>query len=256
MLINAKTLAGYKLDSLDGVIGQVKDFYFDDRYWTVRYLVADTGTWLTERQVLLSPYAVKAVITEMRLLVLNLTKKQIEQSPSLECDKPVSQQFEDIYYGYYGWPTYWGGTAMWGDSPLLIQDHQEWKKVNRQEKKWDPNLRSMHDASSHHIHALDGEIGHVEDFIIDQESWAIRYIIIDTTNWLPGKKVLVSPQWIERVSWMESAVFINLSREAIQGAPEYTEESRINRDYEINLHHHYDRPGYWPALSAHQKDSV
>ncbi|MDP2665713.1 MAG: PRC-barrel domain-containing protein [bacterium] len=245
MLSKAKTLKGYKLDSLDGEIGKVTEFYFDDRHWTIRYLVADTGNWLTGRQVLISPYALVAVIREEQHISIDLTKKQIEDSPSLNSDKPVSRQFEEDYYGYYGWPMYWDGPYVWGSSPFVVRDREKWKKSIQGEKAWDLHLRSTHDVSGHHIQAADGEIGHVEDFIIDDETWAIRYLIIDTRNWWPGKKVLVSPQWIEGVSWSESKVFVNLSRETIKQSPEYTEESLLTRDYETGLHRHYNRQGYW-----------
>ena len=245
MLSKAKTLKGYKLDSLDGEIGKVKEFYFDDRHWTIRYLVADTGNWLTGRQVLISPYALGAVVREEQHITIDLTKKQIENSPSLNSDKPVSRQFEEAYYGYYGLPAYWGGPYMWGAYPYVVRDREKWKEFTQGEKAWDPYLRSTYDVSGHHIQALDGELGHVQDFIIDDETWAIRYLIVDTHNWWPGKKVLVSPQWIERVSWGESKVFVNLSRETIKQSPEYTEESLLTRDYEIGLHRHYNRQGYW-----------
>ena len=245
MLIKAKTLKGYKLDSLDGEIGKVEEFYFDDRYWTIRYLVANTGNWLTGRQVLISPYALAAASKEEQHIAINLTKKQIEDSPALSSEKPVSRQFEEAYYGYYGWPTYWGGPYMWGAYPYLIHERDKWKASTHGEKAWDPHLRSTHDVSGYHIEATDGEIGHVEDFIIDDETWAIRYLVIDTRNWWPGKKVLVSPQWIERVSWSESKVFVNLPRETIKQSPEYTEESLRTREYETGLHRHYNRQGYW-----------
>jgi uncharacterized protein YrrD len=254
MLSKAKTLKGYKLNSLDGEIGKVKEFYFDDRHWTIRYLVADTGNWLTGRQVLISPYALVAVIREKQHIGIDLTKKQIEDSPSLNSDKPVSRQFEEEYYGYYGWPMYWGGPYVWGSSPYVVRDREKWKKANQGGKAWDSHLRSTHDVSGYHIQAADGEVGHVEDFIIDDETWAIRYLIIDTRNWWPGKKVLVSPQWIERVSWSESKVFVNVSRETIKQSPEYTEESLLTRDYETGLHRHYNRQGYWvdePAAKEH-----
>jgi hypothetical protein len=245
MLSKAKTLKGYKMDSLDGEIGKVKEFYFDDRHWTIRYLVADTGNWLTGRQVLISPYALGAVVREEQHITIDLTKKEIEDSPSLNSDKPVSRQFEEAYYGYYGLPVYWGGPYMWGAYPYVVRDREKWKEFTQGEKAWDPHLRSTYDVSGHHIQALDGELGHVQDFIIDDETWAIRYLIVDTHNWWPGKKVLVSPQWIERVSWGESKVFVNLSRETIKQSPEYTEESLLTRDYEIGLHRHYNRQGYW-----------
>jgi hypothetical protein len=143
---------------------------------------------------------------------------------------------------------------MWGCFPYLPRDGQEMTQPTQDGKAWDPHLRSVHAVSGYHIQAADGEIGHVEDFLIDDETWAIRYLIVNTRNWWPGKKVLVSPQWIERVSWTESKVFVNLSREIVKQSPEYVEEALLTRDYEIGLHRHYDRQGYWvddPAAEKH-----
>ena len=252
MLFKTKTLKRYKLDSLDGEFGKVQEFYFDDHHWTIRYLVANTGNWLTGRQVLISPYALVAAIKAEEHIAVNLTKKQIEESPSLSSDKPVSRQFEQDYNGYYGWPMYWGGPLMWGAYPYLVRDPNQWSTPNEPEKSWDPHLRSTDSVTGEHIHATDGEIGHVEDFIIDDETWAIRYLVVDTRNWWPGKKVLVSPQWIERVSWSESKVFVNLSREAIKQSPEYTVESLLTRDYEAGLYQHYQREDYWSEEFANK----
>ena len=245
MLNKVKMLKGYTLDGLDGDIGKVKEFYFDDLHWTIRYLVANTGNWLTDKQVLISPHALASVDREDQNIAINLTKKQIEDSPPLDSDKPVSRQFEEVYYGYYGWPVYWGGPYMWGSYPYIVNNPDEWRESTQGEKAWDSHLRSTNDVSGHHIQASDGDIGHVEDFIIDDETWAIRYLVIDTRNWWPGKKVLVATQWIESVSWSELKVFVNLTREAIRQSPEYTEESLLTRDYEALLHGHYDRQGYW-----------
>ncbi len=250
MLNKASTLKGYALKCLDGACGKVKDFYFDDRFWTIRYLVADTGGWLNGRQVLLSPYALGAVNGAEEEITVALTKKQIEGSPTVDSDKPVSHQFEEDYYGYYGWPSYWGGMHSWGPYPYLIRDRDKWAGYLRSERTWDPHLRSIRDVDGHHIQAADGEIGHVEDFILDHDTWAIRYLVVNTRNWWPGKKVLISPQWIERVSWSESKVFVDLSRESIKGSPEYTELSLFDRELETRLYHHYDRRAYWTEEPA------
>ena len=138
MLNKAKTLKGYKLHSLDGEIGKVKEFYFDDHHWTIRYLIADTGNWLTGRQVLISPYALAAVNKEEQYIAINLTKKQIEDSPSLDSDKPVSRQFEESYYGYYGWPLYWGGSYMWGSYPYIVRDREKQKESIQVRKRGIP----------------------------------------------------------------------------------------------------------------------
>ena len=252
MLNKVKTLKNYKLKCLDGEIGKVKEFYFDDHNWTIRYLIADTGNWLVGRQVLISPYALDGVNNEDQYIIINLTKNQIENSPSLDSDKPVSRQYEEDYYTYYEWPVYWGDPNIGGTcglSPIIVsgqgQNQEKLMESTQGDKGWDTHLRSTHGVSGYTIQATDGEIGHVEDFIIDHETLEIRYLVIATMNWWPGKKILVSPKWIERVSWNESKVFVNLLRETIKQSPEYTEESLITRDYESKLHQHYNQQGYW-----------
>jgi hypothetical protein len=189
MLNKIKTLKGYRLDGLDGEIGKVKEFYFDDMYWTIRYLVADSGNWLSDRLVLISPNALLAVNKEEQKIAINLTKKQIEDSPPLESDKPVSRQYEKAYYIYYGWPIYWMGPYGWGPYPYIVHDRYAVLQDEEAEKKeWDTHLRSTNAVSGYHIQASDGEIGNVEDFIVDDETWAIRYLIINTRNWWPGKR--------------------------------------------------------------------
>ncbi len=245
MLYTVKALKGYKLDSLDGDIGKVKEFYFDDRHWTVRYLVADTGTWLIDRHVLLSPYALISVDKENKSIVVDLSKKQIADSPSLDSDKPVSRQFEESYYGYYGWPSYWNGSYSWGSSSQIERESKNWAASAPCEKSWDAHLRSTFAVSGYNIEALDGEIGHVSDFVIDDDNWTIRYLIVSTGNWWPGKKVLISPEWIQRVSWIDSKVFVKLTREAVKQSPEFTDDALLTREYEIVLHRHYNTKGHW-----------
>ena len=237
MLNKIKILKGYRLDGLDGEIGKVKEFYFDDTYWTIRYLVADTGNWLSDRQVLLSPHALLAVNKEEQKIAINLTKKQIEDSPPLESDKPVSRQYEKAYHRYYNWPMYWVGPLPLGPYPYIVRDREAFSREEAEKKEWDPHLRSTNAVSGYHIQASDGEIGNVEDFIIDDETWAIRYLIINTRNWWQGKEVLVSPKLIERVSWDESKVFVNLSRDAIKQSPEYTESVLVEVKSDIPVLH-------------------
>lgn len=250
MMNQVKTLKGYKLDSLDGLIGSIKEFYFDDQHWTIRYLVADTGNWITDRQMLISPYALGLVDQAKETISINLTRKQIEESPSLASDEPVSRQFEVSYYGYYGWPEYWDGPYPWGAYPRLVRDQGKRQGHTRGERPWDPHLRSTAAVTGYHIQAADGEIGHVKDFIVDDDTWAIRYLVVDTRNWWPGKQILVSPQWAESIDWGEAKVFVDLTRDSIRNAPEYTEESLPNREYEVRLHQHYKRQGYWGIKPA------
>ena len=251
MLVKAKSLKGYSLKGLDGDIGSAREFFFDARFWAIRYLVANTATWLSGRKVLISPYSLDGVnIAEERVLVL-LNRKQIEESPSIDTDEPVSRQYETSYNGYYDLPNYWGGPYMWGSYAHLKLDRTRHIRPVSETIEWDPHLRSTDEVTGYHFVAPDGEIGHVDDFIIDDETWAIRYLVVATKNWWPGKKVLISPKWIESVSWDAREVVIGLTRETIKAAPEYTDESLLTRDYETGLYGHYNREGYWvDELSA------
>ena len=247
---STKDLKGNAIVATDGDIGKVDDFYFDDKSWTIRYLVASTGNWFLGKDVLLSPFAVgKADLSSGRINV-KLTKKQVEESPSIDTDKPVSRQHEADYHDYYGYPYYWTGPYLWGSMfyPQLPDSDREIVEERRAEREeaGDVHLRSAAKVTGYHIEATDGGVGHVEDFIIDDETWEIRYMVVDTRNWLPGKKVLISPRWIDRVSWDDSKVYVNLSREAIKSGPEYHPDT-LNREYEGKLHDHYDRPRYWDS---------
>jgi len=245
MLDKVKSLKGYKLHCLDGEIGKVEEFYFDDKHWTIRYLVVETGGWMTSREVLISPHALAEVNREEKYIAVDLTKKKIEQCPSLDRHKPVSRQYEEAYFQYYGWPPYWEGPFLWGAYPFATRNHEKSKKTDQPKKRWDPHLRSSRDVTGHHVQAADGEVGHVADFIVDDETWTIRYLVVDTTNWGPGKQVLISPRWITKVDWADSKVFIDLTREAIQQSPEFSELSMLTRSYEVGLHEHLKRPTYW-----------
>ena len=253
MLRLAKDLNGYKLSARDGEIGKVKEFYFDDRSWAVRYLIADTGDWLNDRQVLISPYALDTAREAERVIPVALTREKIENSPSLDTDRPVSRQYELQYYPYYGWPGYWVGPYMWGTGAYPVSKQGGWSTEIRHKHNDDPHLRSTKDVTGRTIHATDGEVGHVEDFVVDDEVWAIRYLVVATRDWWPHKKVLISTQWIERISWEESKVFINLTREAIKAAPEYSHAALITRDYEEELHRHYLRERYWHTETPDRK---
>ena len=240
MLFKTKKCNRNKQNRLDDQTGKAADFYFDDQHWTIRYLVTDTGSWLPNKKVLISPCALGEAFKKEHLISVNLTKKQIADIPSFDSNRLVSHQCEVDYSQYYGSPCYWGGTGSWGMYPTMIGgpiltniDHQEHEKTD------DTHLRSINEVATYHIHATDGKIGRVEDFIIDDETWTIRYLIVSIGNKWSEKKVLISPALIERVSWYDSEVLVNLSCEAIQAAPEYTEEAVLKRDQELSLFKHY-----------------
>jgi hypothetical protein len=257
MLTN-KRLQNFVIHATDGELGYVHELYFDDEEWAIRYLTVDTGGWLGGRRVLISPISVVHTDWEAKRLDVALTKRQVEHSPEIDTHKPVSRQHEAAYLGYYGFPYYWGGPFLWGTAyyptgVAVLETPSAEKVADRIRKESsDSHLRSTGAVTGYHIEAADGEIGHVDGFVVDDEAWAIRYIEVATRNWWPGKKVLVSPAWIERVSWTTSKVYVGLSREAIKDAPEYIESTPITREYENRLYFHYGRPPYWLPEAEHK----
>lgn len=260
MLRTITQLKGCGIGAVDGDIGRAVDFYFDDEKWTVRYLVADTSSWLPGRKVLISPHFLKKVDWEGARIEVSLTKDRVKNSPDIDTDKPISRQQEEAYLGYYEYPHfYWTGPYLWGPlSYPTAGDFPEPSPVNsnvaeearaRREQSEDIHLRSAREAMDYSIQATDREIGHVEDFVIDDQNWAIRYMIVDTRNWWPGKKVLVSPEWIRDISWSDVAVYVDLTRETVGNSPEYDPSSPLGRDYERRLYEHYGRSGYWSHRS-------
>lgn len=247
MLRSIKEIFGYRLDARDGDIGSCKDFLFDDRSWTVRYMVADTVRWLPGRKVLLAPNALDEPDWPSKTIPVNLTKEQIENAPELDEHAPVSRQYEMQYHIYYGWPQYWTGMSVTnpGESPAPLYEEAAKGKGLSEEELDDPNLRSAKKVMGYDIEATDGGIGHVEDFIMEDETWIIRYMVIDTKNWLPGRKVLVPPEWTARVDWSENRVYVDLTREEVKGSPEFDPLEPVNREYEERLYNYYGQPVYW-----------
>ena len=255
MLRNVKDLRGHAIRATDGVIGRVEDFYFDDQDWAIRYLVVDTGGWLSGRKVLISPIAIGPPDWTTQVMPVSLTKAQVEHSPDIDTRKPVSRQHEVEYFGYYGYPYYWGGAGLWGMGAYpgslttegRIEEELKAHRTHPARAPDDCHLRSSNAVIGHHIDATDGAIGHVEDLLVDDHTWAIRYLIVDTRNWWGGQHVLVAPQWITDVSWSEATVSVDLTRQAVKDAPLYDSAAELDRRQEQRIYEHYERPGYWTA---------
>jgi len=230
MLHSMKRLYGYRIGALDGAVGHVQDFYFDDNAWTVRYAVADTGSWIRGRLVLLSPRAFENLDRNKRILQVNLTREQIENSPPIETHKPVSRRYEEQYHQYYGWPYYWQD-SVWGMGgfPILTELHEPFvgERQGRAEKQRDidAHLRSAQVVCRFRIQARGETIGHVSDFVVNDETWSIRSLVMHTGAWLSGRKVVIAPAEIDRISWNESTIFVKSSTEELMQAPLYDESS-------------------------------
>jgi hypothetical protein len=255
MLRSMNDLNDYEIVATDGNVGHVKDFLFDDVAWVVRYFVVETGNWLSSRKVLISPISIEKPNWAERILPVLITKEQVRNSPDIDTEKPVSRQHEFEYSGYYGYPNYWGGSGLWGGDRYPYDLHPGYTESNQgpssmnnsaeNSQALDPNLRSFHAVIGYHIKALDGEIGHVSAILVEENTWAIRYLVIDTSNWWGGHKVLISPEWIDEVSWLNGTVSIDLHQQSIKDSPEYLSIKQLNRDFEAGIYSHYGRPAYW-----------
>jgi len=265
VLHRMKDLEGYTIGAVDGVIGHVKDFYFDDESWVIRYLVVQTGQWLLHRRVLISPIAINQPNWSEQSFPTAITQEQVKNSPSIDTDKPVSRQHEKEYLGYYEYPHYWVGGSLWGwgANPEMMLGAGRIERTAAESSRadeeklgvdadansaglpHDAHLRSGNEISSYSVHAEDGDIGHVQGILVDEKSWAIRYLIVNTSNWWLGHQVLIAPQWIVGVSWGDRKVSVSLSRDAVKGSPPYAPGSRMGRDEEARIYDHYRRPGYW-----------
>ena len=262
MLRYVSDLTESSVTAADGDIGNVTAAFFDDQSWAIRYLVVDTGKWLPAREVLISPHSVSQPLPNLsddRNIQVRLTREQVKASPDIDTHQPVSRQHEREFSAYYTYPEYWDGTDMWGigGSPLMATYPPSPEQIAaantlrgpshaRHLAAADRRLRSSVEVIGYDIQATDESIGHVADFVFDDESWAIRYLIIDTYNWWPGgKKVLVATQWIDSIDWATSAVQVGLTRDGVKASPEYDETVEIDRPYETRLHTAYNRKGYW-----------
>jgi len=265
MLIGVKGLHGTTIHAKDGEIGKVDEVLFDDKHWTVRYLIVDTGHWLTRHKVLLSPMSFAAENWNGLPLNVNLTKEQIENSPGVDTDQPVSRQWEMEYHGYYGWPYYWGGMGSWGTYwyPGALLTHSvsdaevaEQKAADQAHEHDDVHLRSTKEVSGYAISAADGHIGHIDDFVVDDKTWMIRYLAVNNLDWWHGKTVLLPPDWIENVNWPRRTVTVNVTRDQVKHGPEWVSGEPIDKVYEDKLYQYYSRqrPTHGDELRADEMD--
>ncbi len=271
MLREVKKLHGAVLRAQDGEIGSVDDILFDDELWTARYFVVNTGGWLNGRKVLIAPAALGLLDGDRQALRVNLTRGQVEGSPSADTEEPVSRQWETDYYDYYGWPYYWGGMSLTGGMALssvqLSREiggtgtpQQEADEGARdQESVRDPgasHLRSAREVTGYGIAARDGHLGHVEDFLIDDETWKIHYLAVDTRDWWPGKKVLLPLDWIGQVRWPDRTVTAEVTRDQVRNGPEWDPRAPISRAFEEQLAGYYDRQRLGTPESAARREAA
>ena len=248
MLRRIRDLEGWTVDGRDAAsVGTLHDFYFDDQRWAIRYFVIDTGSWLTGRRVLISPAGVESISWDSARLQLHLTRERVEHAPLVDWQQPISRRYESAYADYYGYPLYWTGPALWGamavPGPVPSPGAAATLAADARHEAEDAHhVRRISDVKGYHIAAADGEIGHVEDFMIDDADWSIQYLMIDTSNWIGGRTVLLPPDRVTRVEWTMALVHVDVTREAVKGSPEYDPGMDIDAGYRKRLNEAYRRP--------------
>ncbi len=249
MLIKASSINGFTIAATDGTIGTVSDLLFDDASWTVRWLVVETGNWLSNRQVLLPAVALGHPDMTARSFPVRRTMAEVKSSPDVDTHLPVSRQYEVSSYNYYGLDPYWGtgeymgGYGYWNGmlamppAPPTTPRRDEIDRMKRNAD--DPHLRSVAVLRGYHIHATDGEIGHLADFLIDDGDWSLRYLVIDTSNWWQGKEVLISPKSTQDIRWTEQLIYLGVNRDRIRNSPDYDPFNPPSPAFDASMADHY-----------------
>jgi sporulation protein YlmC with PRC-barrel domain len=253
MLRSVKTLERYAVGATDGDIGHVVDFLLDDQHWTVRYLVVETGGFFSGREVLVSPISFRETDWATRRFHVALTMDKVKRSPSIDTHLPVSRQLERDYYRYYNYPYYWESTGIWGagayPNALAVGGWSD--RPEPTEPPQDAHLRSAREVTGYAVHGSDGVVGQVADFLVDDETWEVRYLVLNTSSWWAGgEKALLSPRWATSVSWATREVRVDLSRRAVKSSPVWNTEAGLDRESEQRLHRHHGFPAYWDEGAA------
>lgn len=248
-----KSLTGFILKETDGELGKAEEYYFDDQTWNIRYLVVKTGNWFSQKKVLISPTAIQKTDWKRGEFLVNLTRNQIENSPDIDTAKPVSRQHEEQLSSYYQWENYWQedahGGAIFGMMPEELYDEEDNESQeepapdmsSQNSTANDLHLRSTEKVLGYKIHATNGEIGEVVDYIIDDATWKIKFLVVKTGTWLDRTKVLLATKWITDVNWDNSVVIVDITTDAIQDSPEFNDSVGVNDVYEKRLYDYYGR---------------
>lgn len=247
MLRSLKELIGYELLAKDGHMGKTHDFFFSDDDWRIRYLVVDTGPWILGRKVLISLLALGQPVWASETFPVDLTREQVKTSPDVDLAKPVSRQYEERLHQHYNWSAYWGMAAAIpgrpAHVPLMVF------AGNEEEKEDEVYLRSSKELFDYGVKAADGEVGKLTDFIVEDDAWQLRYVIVDTSDIADAdKQVLVSLEWINNIDVVLKEMSLDLTQQAIELSPEFDPNMPVNRQYEEVLYDYYGRPKYWQVV--------
>jgi sirohydrochlorin ferrochelatase len=254
MLRSVHELTNYVLSALDGEIGRCKDFLFDSERWALRYLIADTGKWIPRRKVLVSPVSLGHANHAERRLHVHLTRAEIEAAPPLGDGEPITRSHEVAFARHYGFPFYWAGASLWGfaatpyelrqpeDSRAPEPSGRAFPPRSSDDLERDSNIYSVGEVLGFRVAATDGDLGGISDFIVDDDTWALDYVVVDTHPFWPGRRVLLAPSWIRSLDWHTKRAAVDLTRKQVEGSPPFDPAMPVNRRYEERLYDYYGRP--------------
>ena len=254
MLRSLKDLDRYTLAATDGPIGRVVNFLLDDKHWTVRYLVVETGSTFDGRKALISPNAFREVDWSTLQFHVSLSAEKIRSSPNVDTDRPVSRELERDFSQYYEYLPYWEYSELLGsgsNASQIVGALPLRSLENPPQSKPEGHLRSAKELRGYHVQGTDEALGHVADFIVDDKTWEIKYLVVDTSDWWFGKKVLIAPQWTSQISWENRTIDVCVSRDFVAKSPEWDVNAPVNREYEVRLYDYHGRPAYWATKEAH-----
>ncbi len=253
MLRSAQQLLKRDMRTGDDTVGTLSDLYMDERSWSVRHLVVDTGSILNRHHVLISPQAVRPPPDEGDWpggdIPVVISAEQVRESPDVPSKLPISRQSEMSLFSYYGWTPYWGLQEGLYPLPAAINVPETQKRQTARTEEEDPYLISVGELTGYHVAAADGDLGHVEDVVVDIQTWLVRYLVIDTKNWLPGKTIVASTEWVTDLKPVDALVAVDLTRDTLKAIPPYRENEPITRSYEQTVHDRTGRKGYWEESS-------
>jgi len=221
MFHSLRSMIGKKVLATDAVLGKVIDFYFDDLTWTARYVVVETGTWLSYRQVLISLISLGLQDWDSNVLIVNLTSEQVRNSPDIDTKRPVFRQNEILLHDYYQWSPYWenGYQGTFGVTSFPLFEDFIPPDKEQSESNNDPHLRSICQVTGYTVHANDSIVGEVEGFITENDSWKIKFIAVATGSWMAFQKVLVFSSLISDVNWSKASINVDCTKETIKVNP-------------------------------------
>jgi hypothetical protein len=248
MLWNVSVIKGYAVAGSNGPLGTASDFLFDDASWKMRWLIVDTGDRCSDRQALVPASVLDRPDPALRCFSVNLTVQEAKNCQSPDQDLPVSRQGGRDLHAYYGWEPYLAGSCFEGaiaakfvPRPYCAEMRLRDRETATPPKKFgDPHLRSVEEIIGYHVHATDGEIGHVEDFLAEESGWDIRSVKVSTKSWISRTSVLVSPVSVTMIDWIERLVFLDIDRQKVKLSTPYDPRTTVDGRYAASALPYYD----------------